>query len=656
MSRLKRRLLTVWRNRLPARLKLAYYASNGGRVSKKGPDPTWSYAGALPDGLGGTDSSGDPVVHDEGVWVGPAYTNELASGSTDLTDSAWQVTGAIVVDSNTFTTSVANDRIRQVCAVGSSAGEVYTGSCTVSGTGEIVLSLVDASDYSTINSVAIVLAATPTEYSISGSCVGNSGVQLKLQADADAPVASVTVDDPQLVASPYLHPYIPPGTSVVSAAGSTGGNGVGFDISRTQEVPDGVELWVNPSANDASISYDNDTGIATFTNAVDAKTVAVLDSSFDFAAGDRLLITAFIEVTNGAVRHLVYDNKDLVHAGSDISASGWYSAVISIDGAITSGTASDSISFQCRETGTNATISNISAQALETVPEPKSLAVRRALEGKPDGVELWDNNSATPSGGWADNGDGTWTHTGAATSELVVISDPLLVENQRHIYDVDLLSGSAVNIQLGGPPTTVNKHTLTSASNIGVLPAEGTSTYNAIRVITSNDGVTVRVNSVQALNPAITTVACLTVMGAGSNELSNGDQFSVLTASDVATDLITYGKDATGSYIAASDGTATAKVYTTWDRYDQIVIVGQTGNAGGFFRAGCKRYDSDGTEIDSSLQTSSWTACDGSFNPADYLRVALNSTVPAHLKAVETWDKAATEDEILKRLRKEVLK
>lgn len=666
---------------LPSTLLLAYYASNGGQVSKRGPQPTWSYAGALPNGQGGTTDGSVPPVHPEGVWVGPGYSNILLSGAEDFSGVSWTTLGG-TVDGNIFTedSSTGQHYLKSSQAV--TVGQEYTLSVKVRrSTGSRMLKVIQFADYanfdlttgavdSSSGMTANIEAVGDNWYLVSVTFTP-SNTQAPYLKVADTHTASwdvsytgdgassVEFSSPQLTQSPYLHPYIPPATSVVSAASTTGGNGPSFDISGTQEVPDGNELVANGdftdgatgwSGTNASVSIVNEQAVVTVTSADNPR---VVQNDIPVTIGSTYqVIGSALGSTGSASARIVVFSATWAVLGSSYDSEA--------DFEITPDTSTIHVHIKPEGAGIgdSATFDNISVQKLTTVPEPKSLAVRRALEGKPDGNELWDDASATPSGGWVDNGDGTWTHSGTTTSELVVISDPLLVEDQRYIYDIDLLSGSAVNIQLGGPPTTVNKHTLTSASNIGVLPAEGTSTYNAIRVITSNDGVTVRINSVQKLNPAITTCAALVTMGVGSGELSNGTSIPVGSCNNSSHGGIYARKESSGieNSVGAWDGTTYLTKTGTWNRGEIHLKVVQTGVTGEYFRVGNKRYTSAGEEIDSTIQWSSWTAFDGSFDPLDYLRIALNNTVPMWLKGLEVWDKAATETEILKRLSREVLK
>lgn len=130
------------------------------------PDPEWSYAGALPDGAGGLDSSGDPVVHDEGVWCGPGYTNEFQTAPT--------------------------------------AAEIVT--------------LLSA-DYT------LVMTGSGSVSSSYGSATEGSPLQFTATAGATTFTPTDT-DSWLLVQSSYVFPIIPPATSVVSAASSTGDNGL----------------------------------------------------------------------------------------------------------------------------------------------------------------------------------------------------------------------------------------------------------------------------------------------------------------------------------------------------------------------------------------------------------------------------------------------
>lgn len=220
------------------------------RSSIVGPAPEWSYAGALPDGQGGTDSSGNPVVHDEGVWCGPGYTNELPSGAEDL--STWTLDG-VTVSSGLATESLANSTHR-----------LYESATTTGATTESVLAKYNGRNIQISNNLtgyvnfdlqngAVALESGATGHIedkgdgwyLCSATFPSTSIILMLLCCIDSLAAGrspsyqgdgssgVYLADPQVVESDYLFPYIPPATSVVSAASSTGGNGINVPIDTS---------------------------------------------------------------------------------------------------------------------------------------------------------------------------------------------------------------------------------------------------------------------------------------------------------------------------------------------------------------------------------------------------------------------------------------
>lgn len=319
------------------------------QLSLNGPDPEWSYAGALPDGQGGTDSSGDPVVHDEGVWCGPGYTNELPSGAEDFTDTGiWTRINAIDVDEVSFApfylvsrSDTVNNQYLTRSAISLTLGEAITASIYVKANTlgnlfgfriqstfpnliDCVIDLTNGSiAYSNSTSwtglnihvkdigdnwYLVSLTGISDETKASGQIVlGPTDIAAANWITATSVLADCIIANPQIVNSPYLFPYIPPATSVVSAAATTGGNGINVPmdtrmLEQFRGEPDGVEL-AGPGADTVPTGII-DNGDGTYT-ADGTQTSAIVIWAAGLSIGDRFSLSFTIhDISSGSVGSL----------------------------------------------------------------------------------------------------------------------------------------------------------------------------------------------------------------------------------------------------------------------------------------------------------------------------------------------------------------
>lgn len=506
-------------------LLLSYCYLDNGQVSRSGPDPVFSYTGALPDGQGGTDSSGNPQAHDEGVWSGPGFANLVPVGREDF--SLWNATDATVSGDTISFSNIRNARILLFLS-GLTIGDVIWFCIELRGTpGETISIEVDT------GSVQVTLSAEYQRFFVSQAItVASPGLRVIRRTDADA----LTVDArfPQTTHD-YIFPYIPPGTTVVSAAATTGGNGVNFDI-------------------DASSS------------------------------------------------------------------------------------------------------------------DPRAVAIHRAFDGKPDGVELvtGDNFTLDSVGDFVAD-DATLSVASniltitysAATQRLRLPISGLTIGTRYQVTGRVRSSNSTDTIAAGFSPAEYG-------DTINLSPQFQTVTANVVATATSHDfgffsqmtaGESYELEagfSVQALNPAVVTASALVTMGVGSDELV-GDSVSkrLLGIQDGSGNLLFYRGDnveADSQIVHSTDGVAFPGMAGTWARGEIHRKVVQTNEAGTQFRVGNQRLNADGSEIDSDILWSSYVAFDGSFDPLDFLRVALGHTVPLWIRAINVWDKVATDDEIIQGL------
>ena len=590
---------------VPEELILAYYAKNP-LTSRRGPAPTWSYA-----------DESDPLVIDGGVYCGPAYTNALPTGSEDF--NTWEKTDASAEGEVITFDDVMSSRL---ILFGSSWDISAYGNFSVElkGTPGEKISI-EFSD----NAEEITLTDTYQIYSVSG-LAGNVSPGIRIIRRDAAHALVVHSRNPQLTVGPYLHPYILPGTSAVSRAGTVGGNGIGFDTSGTQEVADGVELW----------DLGDFTPLSNYDLAYTSTTSAI---------GDRAV---FLFVVSGAPAqiHFKYNGTFGDYVTYELGSH----QVVAVNNDNSVG----STAMQVSDVWEGSSIANISVQKLITIPEPKSLALRQAFEGKPDGVELWVDPTANVVD---ENSYSTWdTETGIGR----IVSDGTYVDIDGVVFD--LISENAYRLvftlisQTGAILRTssiLGEHRFETGSETVVLTAAFTGTLSIAPVGACD--VTFKL-SVQKLNPAVCTATALVKMGVGSGELSTSTTIDLLICDDATLGLISARKSSSGDeYLAtSSDNTRLPYILGTWDRNEIHAKTVRVSADGTQFQVGNKRYSEDGAEIDTAIQWSSLVAFDGSFDPEEYLRLFLNNTVPIGLIALEVWNKSASDDEILKYIEREL--
>ena len=638
---------------LPHELLLAYYAKNP-LVSKRGPYPTWSYA-----------DESDPLVIDGGVYCGPGYTNGASSLAKDYLAS-----NGTYIDS-VYTGSIVDTQhfIRDVNGI-SSPG-IWTIAIVARST-TMHLQLM----FTGVSSSNAYANFNLSDGSVAVDALGNAYIQdlgdgwyrcsYRCSFSDSASAYFTVCDDPLaarfgtyagtgetiefkealLAQSPYLHPYIPPGTSAVSRAGTVGGNGIGFDTSGTQEVVDGVELWDVPTRIDADWS---DNGDKTYT--CDGSDIGKqLEQADVFIAQEKYRVSLVVSGrTSGTLVLYIGQGGQLISTNVG-STDGVYTYDVIVTAAVPS-------KLLFLSSGFTGTTSNISVQKLQTIPEPKSLALRQAFEGKPDGVELATTPAVERSGFEYDTfTSDVGSMSGTTSDALTAIAGFQLNGNigDRIKVSAGIVVSGVCSLQRRdsfiGPPTPVVEPVTT-----GQLVFEHTITEVApVLTFTYNTGQTGTISvtnfSVQKLNPAICTATALVTMGVGSDEVASN--LNILSCIDVVTNLLYYAEENT--LVKSYDGSNTRYIPSAWDRGEHHLKIVQTNADGTQFRVGNKRYNPDGSEIDSDIQWSAWVAFDGSFDPLDYLRLALTNTVPLSVKALEVWGKSASDDEILKYMEREL--
>lgn len=144
----------------------------------------------------------------------------------------------------------------------------------------------------------------------------------------------------------------------------------------------------------------------------------------------------------------------------------------------------------------------------------------------------------------------------------------------------------------------------------------------------------------------VCTIAALVWPGATSAQVTADT--NIIAARNVVTDVLYW---ASGGKIKASDGTNTVEVTVTggWDGTYPIAVATRTNTAGTQMQVGYRKYSAAGQPTAAAWTWGGLGTFKGTFSPV-ILRAFLNNTIPQWLRAVETWNKSASEAEIDKQL------
>lgn len=601
---------------VPAALVLDFYAQDGSYFVKTGPGLTYNQA----DGS-------EPLVIDGVLRGDPSYTNVLASGSEDLT--TWDALAGAIVTTDTVEFPSIYSAVQMVMTLNAA---FYTVSFTVTKiTGDNELTIRNES------TIEDILSFTPTltPQRVSGTFLAVDGTnRIRIQDRTGEGSSTVRITNIQLTEGPYLFPYIPPGSTVVSAAGTVGGNGLAFDTSGTQEVI-GPELFSTSSLG--------------FIDA--AHTELIMDG--EARTADWMLCapsTAYLLQSDGNRLRMQYmDTLGAVIYDAEVENSS-YPVVFT--------TAPDAVAFRVYYASIDiAGVNTFSAKSTQTITEPKSLALRQAFEGAPDGVELWVDpitqtiDASNYSTYNAETGVGRIVSDGA-TSVSLTISGAVSVGDITR-WEIDVLTVSDGKIKAGTNSISNSAFEYLDAVGIYFKLNDVAETTNIVvfRGYGESCDVTFKL-SVQKLTPATCTATALVNMGVGSNELVDGDICNLLTTDDTADHGLFYGCDSTGTYLAVSDGVTPIKTYITWDRGSNVLLEFVASADGSQYQLGYKRYTSDGEDVDAAVQYSALTAFAGTLTVADYARLFYENVVPVGVRAFETWSEPQEEATILKYMEK----
>jgi hypothetical protein len=613
-----------------------------------------------------------PAIHgDKGVWCGPSYGNLLAVGSENLASTLW---GGGLVDYELTNLRFGNSPVFKAESLSTGAYSLQTVATFPSSNATFSVKLKRGTAFNTdllfwdatlrSNVVQIgfnwdtlnitIKSGSGTfglvelddgwyelSCTISGFTVGNSlRTYIYPNSSGGAGGFYCYITCPQLTATSAPMPYVPPGTTVASAAGTSGNNGIYFDMA---EEPDGVELvynggfdegvdgWLDSSIGTGSISASDSKLLLSSYGTSD---IGITDQAISTVVGGKYTLSLTITSTTGS-----YNSIKL---GTSQNGS-QYTALNNLGVGIHTYTfVATSATLWIRfngyyGTGTT-TIDNISVQRLSS---PLMQCFERS---ETDGVELvtngtFDTDSDWVKGtGWSIRG-GKATHTSPDYGELS--QDISLESGKTYIATFNYIYSSGGGMGFG----EVGQTSVFTATASGFYSIKFVST-GATGIRFTGDSVNGSVDniSVQKLKPATCTVAAEVTMGASAEDIPSGSVYhGILTSSDTILSTLYFGKnfDGTIRYSATSaDGTSVRSTSgINWSRNERHIKIVQTNADGTQFRVGNKRIG-----IDSAIQWSAWTNFDGSFNPLTALRLAYGNTVPIWFRRVMVSNKGGMSD------------
>jgi len=577
-----------------------------------------------------------PAIHgDKGVWCGPSYNNLLPVGEDDLRN--W--TKNNVAHDVTFDTVLFNvtGGSLYTCLNGLVIGTTYTLSAnieTLIGNGSrLIVSAPSISTETVVDGLASVtfVATVADPYIYIGS-----GSQTELGE-------KLRVTQIQITATPAPMPYVLPGTTVASAAGTSGDNGINFNMA---EEPDGVELVYNGGFDTNVDGWNILAGVPSIVNSrlrltTDNNSYAGVVQDISTIVGTKYKFKAVNVSYNTSYCKL---RAGTTSGGSQLGEVGniGVSGQLELDFVATSTVTYITLLSGGLNTEYNE-FDNISVQRL-TSPLMKCFEKSEA-----DGVELvtngtfdsdvsgWDINSIT----WGD-GRAVITNAPGSTDVLRQYVDTEIGKTYR--VTVNFHVSSAAPCGLGLYIVGINSATYSYGGGQEIVfVATDTSHRVCLRTYNTVTGWVDNI-SVQKLKPATCTVAAEVTMGVGSGDLPVNTWYNFLTCKNASggTSDFGFGRGSTGSnvYTTSYDGTTVSSLGgAPWLRNEQQLKIVQTNADGTQFRVGYKRID-----IDEAIWWSSWTSFDGSFSPRTALRLAYGNTLPIWFRRVMVSNKGGMSD------------
>lgn len=644
-----------------------------------------------------------PAIHgDKGVWCGPSYSNLLPLGADMFGSATWSKSSsgipAPLIDSVKYSGPTINMFAERVSFGAATAinqqGMLYRSLVAVPSIGvAYTFSLWARADQPCSMFIGLTQGGGP-EPGVFNKCQVTTDWQLfhvtytttkttvlyveigpdtrtafDVDQDATQAACSVYLSGPQGTATNAPMPYVPPGTTVASAAGTSGNNGLWWDMAKES---DGVELVYNGGFNTNVDGWrTDDATIAAVNGRMEVTTVGDYGRA---TQGLSLVIGAKYRVTG-----TVYNVSGNTNTSVYISTSSTGGAT-SLGGPLLASSGMFSFEFTATQTPLYIVLQNNSAAA--SVNAFDNISVQRLTsplmkcfeKAETDGVELvtnggfdvdtsgWDTGTTNTLLAW-EAGEAKSTRTGSASADAALIRQSISTQNgafYRVSFDaysptyigtlrVDNGSyGAAIssNVVSTGRPVSASKQRYSV-----IIIANGTASIriNAGSIaFTTNEVIYFDNISVQKLKPATCTVAAEVTMGVGSGDIANNTVIPGVTVRDINNGGLYSGTDGAGGgrIISGYDATTATHLVGSWSRNERHIKIVQTNADGTKFRVGNKRVG-----IDATIQWGSWANFDGSFNPLTALRLAYGNTVPLWFKRVMVSNRGGmTDAEILARM------
>jgi hypothetical protein len=612
-----------------------------------------------------------PAIHgDKGVWCGPSYTNLLSVGKEVLT--SWSVTNTSVSNvvndvykvydtldstskSHSISTIITTTLTDGLFSIRVKAGEITKVRAVVFNSTDRHMCQGDfdllAGSVVTINGSPVIVNLGDGWYDLQfpyTATVGTNYIFIYPMSPDFSYTGTGTkgflVSKPQLISSKTPMPYVPPGTTVASAAGTSGNNGIYFDMA---EEPDGVELVYNGGFDEGVDGWSSFASGVMSWDSAGRLGIQRVSSANDVAY-------QIISTTVGARYRVTYTGISNTAPVKICTSTNFLSPIATGESGLefTATTTSTYIAFISSGNGITATYDNISVQRL-------SSPLMQCFE-KPetDGVELVTNGTFDSDvSGWtvANYGvqtvsDGLLTITNSDAYSGYVYQLLTLEVGKTYIFSVELLGGNpgSLNIRLGST-LSGGEYKNISQTGSGIITFSFTPTsascYVRVGNLYGSTGNTVIIDniSVQKLKPSTCTVAAEVTMGVGSEDLTvDQSAQNIFTIKDGVLVPLYYKGTADEQFariVAAYEGTSYPTVISTWSRNERHIKLVQTNADGTQFRVGNKRIG-----IDEAIQWSSWVNFDGSFNPLTALRLAYGNTVPIWFRRVMVSNKGGMSD------------
>jgi len=567
------------------------------------------------------------------------------SGTPGTAPTGWSDAGTVgsleaVTGGLKFTASASNRSIREVISVSASTVYRFGADCICDGS-------VALNDIIRINTRP---AGSTFQYTVDGVAQAESyvpagglhtlAIVLTVSTTAGTPLfligcgitsgsatGTVTISSPQITATAYPQPYVPTtasGPVTQPASNATTTNGCWFSMPQ----------YLDAETNDGQYKRS---GIEKFIlgniDVTETTAWTPLKTIGDIGLGPAHIIEIVVDSISGGNLYVYCQNTSQT---AIITSPGTYKYISTPNGT------AKSFALTPSATGMTVKTSKISLQSV--IPATQLSEMWKALDGEPDGVEKWDDSLVTGEAGWTYSGSGMWICSGGTADAWMTIGG--VNTDDRVLVDAEVISytSGACAIKVRGGVASVLPNTI---GRYKLILTAGEYAMTGFDAITAYTG-TVKIHSIQRIQPQPLTIATRVMMGVGSADLPNSTLFPYLSCLASQQDIDYGQKGSTGIVTIIKSYDKTNVAYVSGDILFQrnaiIRRVTQVNTAGTQFRVG---YMIEGTHT--AIQWSSWAAFDGSFGPSTLYRLMLgyNNAYPMWYNKITAWRKQVSDSELL---------